>query len=397
MTSPSVAACTLATLLFTMSACDTPPLKIVYRVADGPGQDCGTADCAEVDMACASVLHLRILSPSDPNVPHISICVDVAPNANRDLCAIGRIDLEQQELPREILEVQVTVWPRDAVLDPETGLLDCSRIPVEFDATMGFPVNTSPGPAFGGRAFYYPGDTETVVTLGCTDRQSINACSANDVEVTTTVLDFENLPLLVSEQVGDELSLAIGEPELVNEDYVLNSADSAVLERTVIRPVPAWGGGVDLEFVRSACIQVTEDGAQTTTTLRCKDTTPESPTFDHAGLRLPKPTLDQILAAMALAAFPEEGLTIGIVVDEAGNPVGGQSVTPTAGTVQYLNAARTGLVANMTSTNGIFVSRDAPYGTIFSAFMGVENAAAKAGRVKGKVTIALLQFGQVVE
>lgn len=383
-----------------LGGCDTPDLKVIYRVADGAfGQSCGTSECADIQMLCDSVLHVRVLSPADPTVPHISICQDVAPNADRDLCAIARIDLPRKTLPREVLEVQVTVWPRDAVVDPDTGELDCARVPVEFDATRGFPIS---GPAFGGRAFYYPDDTETVVTLGCTDVQSINAptCSGvNNVEVKATVLDFENLPVSVSSQIGDRLTVLIGEPQPVGDGFVLNSGDaahSAPLNRTAISPVPAWGDGVDLQLASSACIQVSEDGAQTTTALKCRSAMVTDRSLNVSGVRLAKATLDQILAALSLAQFPDAGLTVGIVVDQAGNPVAGASVATTAGGVQYLNATRTGLIASATSASGIFVSQDAPYGTTFSTFVAPESATVLAGRVTGKVTIAVLQFGSVV-
>ena len=64
--------------------------------------------------------------------------------------------------------------------------------------------------------------------------------------------------------------------------------------------------------------------------------------------------------------------------------------------MQYLNAGRTGLVSGATSASGMFVSLDAPYGTTFSTFIAPGSATAIAGRVAGKVTIALLQFGSVV-
>ncbi len=388
----------LASLL--VSACDTPDLTIVYRVADGtPGSTCDTDSCAEVGMECSAVLYLRVLRPSDPNAPLITLCEDVRTNATKDLCAIAQVDLPVITLPRETLEVQVTVWPRELVVDPDTGFLDCGKLPLEFDATYGFPVAGPINPAFGGRAFYHPGDAETPVTLGCVDVLSVNqpSCAGQQaIQVTSTVGDFENLPFSVSSSLGDRLQVTIGEPKPFDDGirmgHVLNSADVAVLDRAVIGPTPAWGAGVDLDLQSSACIQVLEDGAQTTSSLRCKAITGVETALDLPGVRLPRSTLEQVLASLSLASFPEGGLTVGIVLDSVGAPVPGAVVNSTGGTIEYVNATRTGLVTGQTSTSGMFVSRDAPFGTIFSSFQIDQSVNATGGIVDGKVTVVILQF-----
>lgn len=380
-------------------ACDTPDLTIVYEVASGAtGPSCGVdPTCADVDMVCSTVLYLRVLRPSDPNAPLISICQDVAQNNTKDLCAIGRIDLPRVELPRETLEVQVTVWPRALVVDDDSGELDCGKLPLDFDATLGFPIAGAISPAFGGRTFYHPGDTETVVTLGCVDVTSVNEASCagqQAIQVTSTVGDFENLPFSVSSFIADRLTVSIGEPKPfddgVRTGHVLNSAGVAALDRTVIGPTPAWGGGADLELQNSACIQVLEDGAQATSALRCKAVNFTDTMLDLQGVRLPRETLEEILGALAIS-FPEGGLTIGIVLDAVGAPIPGVSVDATGGTIEYINANRDGVVTGATSASGIFVSRDAPYGTIFSTFAIDQTVTAIGGIVDGKVTVVILQ------
>ena len=388
-----------ALLLAAIAACDTPDLTIVYRVADGnPGSTCRTDSCAEVDMACESVLHLRVLRPSDPNAPFISICEDIRTNATKDMCAIGNVDLPITELPRETLEIQVTVWPRSLVVDETTGELDCGKLPREFDATLGFPVGGDLVPAFGGRAFYHPGDSETFVTLGCVDVESVNApsCAGGEaIQVTSTVGDFENLPFSVSSTIGDRLTVSIGEPKPFDDGnrtgHVLNSATVATLERSVIGPTPVWAGGVDLALQDAACIQVLEDGAQTTSSLRCKFVEPTDNLLDLPGVRFPRTTLEQVLDSMSVLVFPEGGLTIGIVLDAVGSPIPGVVVDGTAGTIEYLNATRTGLVPGQTSASGMFVSRDAPFGTTFSAFAIDQTVFSIGGQVDGKVTVVILQ------
>jgi hypothetical protein len=387
--------------------CTTPDLKITYHVAEGiSGPSCGSSSCADVPMACEAVLHLRVFRPSDPTAPFISICQDVRPNSTLDLCAIGQVDLPATQLPREILEVQVTVWPRDKVFDVETGELDCGRVSgVEFDANMGFPVPVAgselQNPAFGGRAFYQPGDEETVVTLGCVDPASINDSSCgggNSIQIKSTIGDFENLPFSVTPNVGDRLSVAIGEPvpAAFGSHQLFGTANLHTLSRTVEGPTPVWSGGIDDVFSSTACIQVFEDTGQGTSSLRCHNVSSFDTALDLQGIRLPKATLDQVLAALTFPSFPVDGLTIGIVLDNVGNPAPNKTVAVTAGTVEYLNATRSGLVTGQTSSSGMFVSRDAPYGTIFSTTQVNQTIEERGGLVEGKVTVVILQFDMPV-
>lgn len=393
-----------ALLCLALVACDTPDLKIVYTVADGTfGSACGTTECADVPMACESVLHLRVFRPSDPKAPFISICSEVNRNQTRDLCAIGQIDLPEMRLPRETLEIQVTVWPLKDLLDPNTGKPDCGKVPVEFDATLGFPVPTGSGlnPSFGGRAFYHPGDSETVVTLGCVDVANINEATCaggNNINVTATIGEFENLPFSVSPTIGDRLLVSIGEPKSFDGRFQLNLMNLHPLDRTVPGPTPVWGGGIDAMFQSSACIQVFEDIGQATSTLRCHGVASFDTELDLSGVRLPKPTLDGVLSALSLTAFPEEGLTIGIVLDHLGNPSSMKTVQSTQGTIQYLDQTRTAIIpGNETSISGMFVSRDAPYGTVFTTSqVNQPPISALDGRIDGKVTIVVLQFEEPV-
>lgn len=394
-----------ALALVLVAGCQDPPLRVRYQLEEG---GCGTADCGELKMSCDAVLSLRVLSPSDPDVPHIAVCEPVMPNAKNDLCAIGSINLPVKSLPRETMEIQVTVWDRQSVTDPlDLTKLDCLRNPVVFDQINGFPVAPAvgPTPAFGGRAFYHPGDEEVVVTLGCTDPTAVDnpTCNGvNDIDVSAVVLDFDNLPISVGESTGDRLSVAVGEPRTAEVDgktqYVLNSADAKPLARTVMGPIPAWGDGVDLDFSASACIQVTEDAAQTTTTLHCEGLSdPNTRTINIAGVRVTKDTVDDVLRSLALTAFPDEGLTLGIVIDQNNNPAAGATVTVDAPfTVEFINDNRTGLTPGTRTTNsGLFVSRDLPYGKYFSASFPTPLSPQIGGLVNGKLTVVVFTNSEI--
>lgn len=394
-----------------LGACDTPPLRIVYRMASGPTQSCAplgfdegaSLQCDDVPMPCEAVMNIRILDPADPSAPFVSICELVPRNADKDVCPLVQIDLPDRRLPKQLLEVQVLVWPRTAIEDPVTGALDCRKYDVAFDATLGFPLDHTPAPALGGRGYYHPGDEEVVVTLGCTDLLAVNdpVCTgASTLAATATIDDFET-GVSVSRTLGERLSVAVGEPELNAGAMVfeLNPNDTRRLDLVGSGPTPAWAADIDLDLASAACVEVREDEPQATATLACSRLSEPGVLVDDKltmrGVRLSKASLEQILAALMLADVPASGITIGIVLDEAENPLAGYTVTTDPGTVKYLSANRTGLVSGATSTSGIFVSEDAPYGSVFSTTRTtppVQNVSRIGGLVKGKVTIVVLQF-----
>lgn len=396
-----------AVLLGMFAACETPPFKLVYRVSSGPVQSCGDASggapltCADVPLACEAVLSIRVVDPEDPDAPYMSICEPVQQNGDGDLCSIASIDLASTPLPRRALEVQVLVWPRAMVEDPATGELDCRKYDVAFDAVGGFPLDQLPAPALGGHAYYHPGDDEVVVTLGCTDLIAVNdpvCVGTPDVTASATIDDFET-GVSVSRTLGERLSVAVGEPKFNASamEYELNPNETRRLDLVGSGPIPAWGAAIDLELGTAACIEVREDEPQATATVACAPLEAPGVLVDNRltlhGVRLSKASLAQILAAAGLAEVPAAGLTVGIVLDSAENPQAGQVVQSTAGTVKYLNANRTGVAGTATSTSGIFISTDAPYGTDFSTMNAqFQTVSAPGGLVKGKVTIVVLQY-----
>jgi hypothetical protein len=144
------------------------------------------------------------------------------------------------------------------------------------------------------------------------------------------------------------------------------------------------------------CVDVLENLAQTTSTLRCTARTPETH-LELSGVWIRRETLDKILKALAQSqlpqVFPDEGLTIGIVVDESSIPVRGVHVRSTAGTVEYVTDK--GIGGDQTSGVGIFVSRDAPFETTFlvDGTNDRPEISAIGGRVSGHVTVVVLPLG----
>jgi hypothetical protein len=366
-------------------------------VNDGPAQSCGSTNCANVHIPCDAIVSIRIVDPDDQTAPLKTKCEPLPPNRNMDLCAISSIDIADMafELPKKTLDVQIAIWPRADAIDPETGLPDCGRHEVHYDAVYGFPVAQQPAPAIGGHAFYHPGDSETRVLLGCTDLLSLSKCSIdNSLDVTATVESFENLGVLVSVNEGSRFKVDVGEPKLEGTDtvYSLASTKTRSLALTVVGVVPIWRGNIDLDFAEVACVQVLEDSAQATASVFCTrdNIPPPTNSLELRGVQFPKATLDQILSIpqLALSQFPKNGLTIGIVVDSLFNPIPGQVVSAPGGTIKYVSADRMSVGGTMTTSSGIFISLDAPFGTQFSA---PGSDVEVGGQIQGRVTVVVLQ------
>jgi hypothetical protein len=208
--------------------------------------------------------------------------------------------------------------------------------------------------------------------------------------VTSTVQSFENIGFFLPDM---NLNVAVGEPALRGAATVwsLESQDLVPLTATA-GPVTIWEGTAQRDnLVERACTQVLEDTAQATATVQCTDDgiPPDNEvTINLPGTLLPKASLDQILTALGLLAFPENGMTIGIVVDGAGNPIQGLTVSaPGVGTIKYLNEFRTGFGGTVTSKSGVFVSTDAEFPTKFSVPGSPEYV---GGQLKEKVTIVVI-------
>jgi hypothetical protein len=415
-----------AAALAAAAACNDPPLALRFRVTDGPASAClgdtgmQLTSCADVTMLCRAVVSIRVFSPDDSTSPYISVCKELTGQPN--LCSIAGVDLTEpiQPVTEQTLAVEIVVFPYDSLVDPATGQIPTDPITgelecptgVQFD-TMGFPIASvdpcppgdpgpcAPSPAVGGIAYYHPGDAQTLVTLGCTDLDQLNneTCSGrNTVQVTATVDDFDTR-ISVQPTLADRLAVAIGEPvaRTVGTEihYLFNIGDTTAvhaLDRTVIQPVPGWSADVETTFVTDACLGVLEDGALTPTTLTCQLVDPTADHLDMTGYRLAKTTLADTLGALGEPQFPADGLVIGIVIDYLGNPVQNQVVTATGGTIAYLSADHHNLIGGGTSSAGIFVSTDAPFGTMFSASTSLQTAVGYGGLVDGKVTVVVLQY-----
>lgn len=389
-----------------IAACDPPTPLLRIRLDDGAGL-CPSTDCAMVPMTCRTWISIRVVDPGDPTAPYLSQCEEVPQDRKKDMCALASVELETKKLPLQTLEVQVALFPEDMVgTDPMTGEPICPAN-TKYDATTGFPVASGETPAVGGRSFYRPGDEKIVVNLGCTDLESIASCgSMGAVTTTAQVIEFDSLQTSIA-----PISVSVGEPVPSDSMWVLSPFQ---LDPLAPAPGQSWTGTRDHPFQSWACLTVIDDAPQSTTSVVCRaavaaDTVvswpnPADPVVAKRaspGVRLSKAALDQMLAALALPAFPTNGLTIGLVLDQNGIPVENQTVSavpPIPGTpvtIQYFDDFRTSVGATRTSMSGAWVSTDAPFGTTFSASNGMGFPVARiGGAIIGKVTIVVLQYGQ---
>lgn len=408
--------------LLVLAACgDPPPMVLKFRVTDGDVQSCtsstGTkaSTCEDVTMLCESYASIRIFAPSDPSAPFISACKPLAEGSTtKTLCSIAQVPLPAPAMPvsAQTLEIDMAVYAKNSLHTDAMGNILCPSEPM-FGAD-GFPVlaqqpctdpdpsTCDPQPAIGGRAFYHPGDTETIISLGCTNLSALEdrSCAGqSSLAVSATVNDFDT-SVSVSPATADGLLVSIGEPTFSASvmGYQLQSSQTHPLDRAAQGPVPSWQGNFDLMLNNSACLEVFEDNAQSTAALTCTSDVSRT-SLDLPGIRLSSATLNKILQALGLATFPDQGLVVGIALDYQGNPKPGVTIvaSDTGATVKYLSkdlsTVLTGAAGNATSMGGVWVSQDAAYGTSFTTSdISALTQPGFGGLVHQKVDIVVIQF-----
>jgi hypothetical protein len=368
------------------------PLALRLQLTEGAEQACPATSCVQIPLQCDAVASIRIVDPKEPLAPFVSICQDLTDA--RDICPLNRVELPITDVPNQRLEVQVAVYPKDA-LPRQNGNPVCPA-GLKFSPN-GKPTGVGGSPAIAGRGFYSPGDTQTVIDLGCTDLTLINgaACTANTTtSITAAVNDFDS-GIFLAPSAADTVAVSVGEPKVKTDpvtmltEWQLATANLQVMQRTVQSPVPGWSVETPTRFKDAACVSVLEDGAQATSTVTCRVAKSDTATLDIQSVRLSRTTLSEILAAVGLQQFPDLGIVVGIVRDADGNPAPNVSVQSTAGVIQYVNAQRTGVGGTATSASGIFISRNASFPSTFSVRDGTSTGI--AGTISGKVSVVVLE------
>jgi hypothetical protein len=280
-------------------------------------------------------------------------------------------------------------------VNPTDMTLQCPQT-VQYSAATGFPIEQAPTPALGGHTFYHPGDQTVTVTLGCTDLDAINASCAGAqlVDVAASLENFKDRFPVSDASVVDHLTVSAGEPHAVNNAFDLNPNDTSPLMLKIDgNGRPTWEGAVASPLKRYACLKVRDDAAESTATVTCRPMTPEQP-LELVGELLAKEQLDTLLKPLLLPAFPPQGLTVGIVVDEVGDPVAGATITAKQHKIAY-QAKVDEFSGTATSDLGIFVSTDAPFGTEFTTDVTLggeqQTLSGIGGLIEGMVTVVILR------
>src|SRR6185295_16156289 len=137
-------------------------------------------------------------------------------------------------------------------------------------------------------------------------------------------------------------------------------------------PLATWRRDIDLELKAHICVEVSEDGALTPPTLRCKAVRPEDHVthLDMTGTWMSPSEVETILRLLSpegpTPMLARDGLTLGVVVDQMQARLKNFVVSPTSGNVTYLTNSGA-LGGKATEDSGIFVSHDDGFGTRFSA------------------------------
>jgi len=390
------------------AACNTPAPSLRLSLAGPPSQACPDVDCSKVQMKCPTVMSIRVLDPADPSAPPLHQCVYVPQNLHHDMCALAGVGLASDPIPVRDMEVQIALYPKTLIPMNADDELQCPAN-VEYSASTGFPVEQAPAPALGGHAFYHPGDEFVDVTLGCTDLDAINrSCDVDSqVTVTATVDEFDSrFPVSASSTTAAGLRVSVGEPRSQGSSFVLNPRDAYDLAAADVGPgggaTATWVADIqNLELNKYICVEVLDENAQTPAVLQCRLASASQP-LNLTGVWISRQTVANILQSISSdpwPMFPAEGLTVGLVIDEGLSPASGIVVTSSAdhpdslgtpSTVKYL--AKDGVLGgNATSPLGIFVSRDAPFGTQFSVGgPGRQTVVGYGGLVAGKITVVIL-------
>lgn len=381
--------------------------QIQLELTQGDEYRCEQPVCGAISLSCNSVLSVRIVDAQDPTTVYVSKCLPIDAS-QRNLCAIGSLDLGMTSaVPNKMVRIEVLVWPESDVaanggVCPTDVQFDAHDMPVEV-----VPSAETGGPAIGGQSYFQVGSSDVAtVELGCIDLASLSdptCLGPGIVDVKTSVADFDSGVVLAS-SIADTVTVSVGEPVAqtnpTTQQIEWHMEPSGVIDvpRTSGTTVPEWeNGAVEKVFQRAACLQVLEDGPQETPAITCHAANKDTRLLDVPSYRLAKSTLAQAFNVLRLPGVPDQGLVVGMVVDGDGNPLAGVSVTATPGTISYLSADRGALdPGSVTTSSGMFVSRDVPFDAVWSATDSHGNQPLEkpviGGLVVGKATVVFMQI-----
>jgi hypothetical protein len=380
---------------------DLGPFAIEFQFDQRAGSQCASESCADYGMRCGASLGIRVLDVADDGRIVADACFRVPPADT--LCGLGNVTSPTFfNIPAHRLRIEAAAWRPD-VLDADPELEGDCPDDMLFDV-RGIPLETfRPRPAFAGAAYFDAGSDADValVPLSCTDADQLDQeeCGlADTTPIRVTADDIETALDITTEQAAS-LTVGLAEPRPVPDGdggtvYVIEGSDTIPLTPE-LGPIPSFAGQTEKELA-DVCSVLLELLPQSTASVTCERLPDGADEIDVRGVLVSVDTLEQVLAAMGADTFPPEGLVVGRVVDHTGAPLAKVTVMPSAGTVEYLSADRSTLIGNDTTASGLFIARDVPFGSTWTAVHSVdgrrEQGSIVGGLVDGKVSALLIRM-----
>src|SRR5262249_41475179 len=139
-------------------------------------------------------LHFKDLSKTD----HSQRCAPIPVDPTKGLCSLADVDLGDIRVPEVHLDITLAIFPHDELSLGDSDETVCPDDIAFIDGTdvpyVKNPPTTGAGhrPAIGGRGTYYKRDSETVVSIGCSDVSLVDPAMCPNTVVTATLLDFDS-------------------------------------------------------------------------------------------------------------------------------------------------------------------------------------------------------------
>lgn len=367
------------------------------------GSYCISNSCEAYGMSCGAVLAIDIYDLERGAPAVASQCINVAPADS--LCALENIQPNAfYGIAPNRVRISVAMWAPGVLpggLCPTEDIFDEHGVPI---------VGFMPQPAFGGATFFDVGSdaVEVVVPLSCTDAPQVDRQECSGAETTRVLAEVEDIATVldVTPEQATELDVGVAAPRqipgLPASEYVIDGKDTIKLERED-GPVPTFATDIEEPLGSTVCTVVFDrSAAESTASAVCRDLLGQPDPLEVPGVLVGKETVDAVLDAMMLEDFPRQGLVIGRVVDHAGMPLAGVSVTPDGvaepDAVKYLNADLSAIKWTETSASGFFASPVAPFGSRWTAVHNAdgrrEEGEPHAGLVRDKVSALIIVMQQ---
>lgn len=390
-------------------------------MANGVTSGCALgALCGDYPMQCGAQILVRIVDAAETEVLG-EICQTVSNSDLVDAGPEGAPPLTLCELrptgpratlrgiPLQMVRIQVAVWAPDGPDDAE-----CPPGAI-FDGLGGLRSNFNPQPAFGGAVYFdmkLP-DPEVTVDLRCGDVEQINEnwCEmGSDSTPIVARVDDLSTGITVSEVQAQRLDVAAAEPRPTSGspdaiEYEIPNDELLHLSHAAGpggQP-PTFTGEETGEIAGTLCIVVEETGARTQAAV-CEDVVAGTSPVELHGIRVSDEIMEDFLGILGEERFPATGMVIGRVLDHNGSPLEGVTLTVSGQpdvVVEYLNENRTAFDGVASASHGYFISRNAPFGSVWRAFHpdGRREAAGtlRTGVVQNRISPLILRMRQVDE